>query len=76
MTATDQTESPEWTRYLRAWNAKTTKQVGRELASMRRYVQRNSSHYSWHGANVPPGGIADGDKVLILCEILKEREGE
>ena len=62
------------TRYLRNWNSKTTKQVERELASMRKYVQKHSAHYAWHGANVPPGGIADGDKILILIEILRDRK--
>ena len=60
-------------KYLEHWNAKTTKQIEKELASMRKYVQRNSKHYSFHGANVPPGGIADGDKILILSEILRAR---
>lgn len=59
--------------YLAAWNSKTTKAVEKELASMRRYVQKHSAHYAWHGANVPPGGIADGDKILILSEILRDR---
>ena len=62
-----------WKRYLAAWNAKTTKQVEKELASMRKYMDRSSKHYALHGANTPPGGIADGDKVLILQEILRDR---
>lgn len=69
-----ESESPAWKRYLAAWNAKTTKQVEKELTSMRKYVQKHSAHYSWHGANVPPGGIADGDKILILSEILRDRK--
>lgn len=67
-------ENSAWVAYLEAWNQKTTKQVERELASMRRYVQKHSAHYSWHGANVSPGGIADGDKILILSEILRDRK--
>lgn len=67
-------DSPGWKAYLAAWNVKTTKQVEKELASMRKYVQRHSAHYTWHGANVPPGGLADGDKILILREILRNRE--
>lgn len=66
-------ESPAAQRFLEAWNRKTLKQVEKELASMRKFVQRNSSHYAWHGANVSPGGMADGDKILILEEIAKSK---
>ena len=41
--------------YKATWSKKTTIQVEREAASMRRYMARNSSAYAWHGANVPPG---------------------
>lgn len=69
-----ESDSPTWKRYVAAWNAKTTKAVEKELTSMHRYVQKHSAHYAWHGANVPPGGLADGDKILILTEILRSRE--
>ena len=60
-------------RYRAHWSAKTPKQVQRELDSMRRYVQRNSSSYAWHGANnAAPGSLTDGDKINILREILRD----
>jgi hypothetical protein len=69
-------ETPEWKAFVCAWNTKTTKQVTRELASMRRYVQKHSAAYSWHGKGItPPGALADGDKILALQEILASREG-
>jgi len=60
-------------RYKATWAKKTTVQVEREAASMRRYMVRNSSAYAWHGANVPPGSLGDGDKLLALQEIIRER---
>lgn len=66
-------DSPGWKAYLGAWNTKTTKALEKELASMHKHVQKHSAHYAWHGVNVPPGGLADGDKILILTEILRER---
>ena len=67
-------ENSGWVAYLKTWNQKTTKQVKKELESMRKYVRKHSAHYAWHGANVAPGGIADGDKILILSEILRDRK--
>jgi hypothetical protein len=62
-------------RFRAAWSAKTAKQVERELASMHRYVQRNSSSYAWHGANAAPGSMTDGDKIIVLREILVAKGG-
>ena len=59
--------------YKATWSKKTTIQVEREAASMRRYMARNSLAYAWHGANVPPGSLGDGDKLLALQEIIRER---
>lgn len=53
---------------------KTSKQVAKELKSMRAYVQRHSAAYHWHGTGItPPGVCADGDKISALREILEER---
>ncbi len=66
-------ESDPFTAYKATWTKKTTVQVEHEAASMRRYMARNSSAYAWHGANVPPGSLGDGDKLLALQEIIRER---
>jgi len=64
-----------WKDYLDAWNQKTSKQIEKEIASLRKYMARNSRAYVWHGANaLPPGTIGDGDKLLILQEILEARK--
>lgn len=64
-------------KYRAVWAKKTTKQIERELASMHRHVQRHSSAYAWHGTGItPPGSLADGDKIIILREILQGLEGE
>lgn len=60
-------------RYRAHWSAKTAQQVQRELDSMRRYVQRNSSSYAWHGANAAPGALTDGDKINTLRDILRAK---
>lgn len=61
-------------RYRAHWSAKTSKQIQRELDSMRKYVQRNSSSYAWHGANSSaPGEITDGDKINALRDILRTK---
>lgn len=61
------------TKYLRSWNLKTGKAVKKELASMRKYVQKHSASYAWNNAGTAPGSIADGDKILILEEILRTK---
>ena len=60
-------------KYLYHWSTKTEKQVKKELVSMRKYVQKHSASYAWNNAGTAPGTIADGDKILILEEILRTK---
>lgn len=60
--------------YRSIWEKKTTKQIQKEIESWHRYIDRYSQSYAWHGKDItPPGTLADGDKVLILKEILRDR---
>jgi delta-aminolevulinic acid dehydratase/porphobilinogen synthase len=41
---------------------------------MRKYVKKFSQSSSWHGKDmVPPGSMADGDKITALRELLIEK---
>lgn len=60
--------------YKDQWRGKTTKQIEREIESWRRYMQKHTKAYAWHGGNMtPPSELADGDKLNALREILDER---
>ncbi len=60
--------------YKKLWSKKTTKQIEKELNSWRKYVDKHSSAYAWHGASMtPPNSLSDGDKISALKEILSER---
>jgi hypothetical protein len=38
-------------------------------------MDKHVRSYEWHGSSMTPvGSLADGDKVLILREILREKE--
>lgn len=64
-------------KYRAHWAAKTHKQVQKELDAMRKYVQRHSRSYAWHGRNsLAPGSLADGDKINILREILQAQPSD
>lgn len=52
------------------WANKTPKVIQKEIDSMRRYMEKHSAAYAWHGANVPPGSIGDGDKLSALRDAL------
>lgn len=53
--------------YKKYWDKKTDKQIEKEIISWRKYMDRYSSAYSWHGSSMtPPGELADGDKLCIL----------
>lgn len=53
---------------------KTENQIKKEIVSLQKYMERHSRAYHWHGAGMtPPGCLADGDKMLILKEILSEK---
>jgi delta-aminolevulinic acid dehydratase/porphobilinogen synthase len=61
-------------KYKEAWRIKTYKQIANELESMRKYVKKFSQSSSWHGKDmVPPGSMADGDKITALRELLIEK---
>ena len=60
--------------YREYWQQKNKNQIEKELLSWRKYIDKHSQAYAWHGSGMtPPGSIADGDKVSILKEILEER---
>ena len=64
-----------WNKYKKHWIMKTTKQIKKESESWHKYMNKHSSSYHWHGGqNTPPGELADGDKLGVLREILRERE--
>lgn len=58
--------------YRDRWAKKTAKQIEREIASMRAYMQRHSRAYAWHGKGItPPGSLSDGDKLCALRDALE-----
>ena len=62
-------------KYGKFWSQKTNKQIEKELASFRKYIDKYSQAYAWHGSDMtPPGCLADGDKIEILKNIIKARE--
>jgi hypothetical protein len=63
-----------WEKYHATWSAKTRRQVEKEIESMQRYMQRNDRAYSWHGAQHAPGEMSDGDRLVVLRDVLTEKE--
>ncbi len=62
------------TAYKNYWSSKKTAQIKKELLSWRKYMDKYGQAYAWHGSGMtPPTSIADGTKVIILKEILEER---
>lgn len=60
--------------YRAAWENKTAKQIEKEILSWRKYMDKHGAAYAWHGSGMtPPGSLADGDKISILKDILKEK---
>lgn len=56
------------------WQNKTIKQLEKEILSWQKYFDKHAHAYAWHGKDItPPGELADGDKISILKDILKER---
>ena len=57
--------------YRDMWAKKTTKQIEREIESMRKYMQRHNAAYNWHGRSMTaPGSMADGDRLSALRAAL------
>jgi len=53
---------------------KISAEIKKEIKSWQRYFDKHGEAYSFHGGDMtPPNTMADGDKVLILKEILTER---
>lgn len=51
---------------------KTVKQLEREIASWRSYMQKHSKAYAWHGAGMtPPGELSDGDRLMATRDALE-----
>ncbi len=60
--------------YRSFWEKKTSSQIKQEIKSWQKYFDKHGQAYAFHGSDItPPNTLADGDKVLILKEILKER---
>ena len=60
--------------YRSFWSKKTTSEIKKEIKSWRKYFNKHGESYSFHGGDMtPPNTLADGDKVMILKEILTER---
>ena len=60
--------------YRSFWEKKTSSQIKKEIESWQKYFDKYGQSYSFHGGDMtPPNTLADGDKVLILKEILRER---
>lgn len=58
--------------YRDLWAAKTVRQIEREIESWRKYMQRHTRAYAWHGSSMtPPGELSDGDKLCALRDALK-----
>jgi hypothetical protein len=61
-------------QYRSFWSKKTASQIKKEIKSWQRYFDKHSKSYGLHGSDMtPPNTLADGDKVLILREILNEK---
>lgn len=59
------------------WSRKTIKQIEKELKSWRSYMDSHGQSYTFHGRDMTPlNCLSDGDKVLILKEILADKERE
>lgn len=60
--------------YRSFWQKKTSSQIKQEIKSWQRYFDKHGQAYNLHGSDMTaPNTLADGDKVLILREILNER---
>lgn len=64
------------TTYRALWESKPTKQIERELKSWQSHFAKHEGHYSFHGATAHPGEMTDGERVMVLKDILRERELE
>jgi hypothetical protein len=59
-------------QYRSFWSKKTASQIKKEIKSWQRYF--DNVYHGLHGSDMtPPNTLADGDKVLILREILNEK---
>jgi hypothetical protein len=61
-------------RYRSFWEKKTYHQIQNEVDSMHKYMNKHNSAYHWHGANsTSPDEMADGDRMLVLRELLSKK---
>ena len=60
--------------YRSFWKKKTSSQVKQEIKSWQKYFDKHGQAYSFHGSDItPPNTLADGDKMLILKELIKDK---
>lgn len=56
--------------YRKQWEAKTKRQVEKELESYQRYLAKHRDTFFKQSA---PGELTDGDRVFILKEVLSAK---
>lgn len=59
--------------YRAKWETKTDKQIESERKSWRAHFKKHEGHYFFHGATANPSELTDGERVMILNDILRER---
>ena len=60
--------------YRSYWEKKTSSQIKQEIKSWQIYFNKHGQAYAFHGSDITaPNTLADGDKILILKEILNGR---
>ena len=62
------TKDEQEEKYRKIWNAKTSRQVQREINDWHKHMNKHNAGYNWHLTN--PDSLSDGDRVMILKEIL------
>ncbi len=60
--------------YYNVWSKKPKNLIEKEIKSWQRYFDKHGQAYSFHGADMtPPNTLSDGDKIVILKEILQSK---
>lgn len=63
-------------RFVNIWSTKTIKQITKEIESLRKYMQKNDTHYVLHGKSHALDEMSDSDRMRALMEILREKEDD
>lgn len=62
--------------YRHIWEAEPTSKVQAELDSWTAHFAKHEGHYSFHKRTTHPDELTDGERVMILKDILRERVGQ